>query len=252
MSSSLEPDQAERALLANQIAAFLDDWMERAATMPGSGTDLSAEEIASLMTPPSEEGRSLESILDDVELAGKAGHIHLSGGHLSYIPNSGMYTAALAEFLAAGLNRYTGVASAAPGMTAIEHATVDWMTSLFDLGPSASGLLLSGGSMANFTAIVAARTAKLGDELGKGVLYVSGHTHHSVAKAARLAGFRNDQIRVVPVDRRPAHGAPGTSRHGGVRPRRWVAAVPGGGIGGHDRHRDRRPVRPNRRRSLEA
>ncbi len=201
MSSSLEPDRAERALLANQIAAFLDDWMERAATMPGSGTDLSAEEIASLMTPPSEEGRSLESILADVELAGKAGHIHLSGGHLSYIPNSGMYTAALAEFLAAGLNRYTGVASAAPGMTAIEHATVDWMTSLFDLGPSASGLLLSGGSMANFTAIVAARTAKLGDELGKGVLYVSGHTHHSVAKAARLAGFRNDQIRVVPVDR---------------------------------------------------
>ena len=252
MSSRLEPDQAERALLASQILAFLDDWMEKAATMPGSGTDLSTEEIASLMVPPTEEGRSLQSILADVELAGKAGHIHLSGGHLSYIPNSGMYTAALAEFLAAGLNRYTGVASAAPGMTAIEHATVDWMTSLFDLGPSASGLLLSGGSMANFTAIVAARTAKLGDDLGKGVLYVSGHTHHSVAKAARLAGFRNDQIRVVPVDRDLRMEPQALADMVACRPRRWFAAVPGGGIGGHDRHRDRRSLRPHRRRSREA
>ena len=64
---------------------------------------------------------------------------HPSGGHLSYIPNAGLYTAALAEFLAAGLNRYTGVSGAAPGMSAIEHGTVRWMASLFDMGESASG-----------------------------------------------------------------------------------------------------------------
>nr|MDP9494751.1 aminotransferase class V-fold PLP-dependent enzyme [Actinomycetota bacterium] len=64
----------------------------------------------------------------------------------------------------------------------------------------ASGLMLSGGSVANFTAIVAARTSKLGDDLTSGVLYLTSHTHHSVAKAARLAGFRDDQIRTVSVD----------------------------------------------------
>jgi aromatic-L-amino-acid decarboxylase len=125
---------------------------------------------------------------------------HPSGGHLSYIPNAGLYSAALAEFLAAGLNRYTGVSHAAPGMSLIEHGMVRWMTSLFDLGGSASGVILSGGSMANFTGVVASRTARLGDEFGNGVIYVTRHTHHSVEKAARLAGFRKDQVRVVRVD----------------------------------------------------
>jgi aromatic-L-amino-acid decarboxylase len=85
-------------------------------------------------------------------------------------------------------------------MSLIEHGMVRWMTSLFDLGGSASGVLLSGGSMANFTGLVASRTARLGDEFGNGVIYVTSHTHHSVEKAARLAGFRKDQVRAVRVD----------------------------------------------------
>src|SRR5690606_30188307 len=139
-------------------------------------------------------------IMSDLDLAGKDGHMHPSGGHLSYIPNSGMYTAALGEFLAAGLNRYTGVASAAPGFSAIEHGVTDWLCSIFDLGESAAGLLLSGGSMANFTGIVTARTSKLGDHFTNGVIYVTRHTHHSAAKAARLAGFRSDQVVSIEVD----------------------------------------------------
>jgi aromatic-L-amino-acid decarboxylase len=85
-------------------------------------------------------------------------------------------------------------------MSAIEHGMVRWMTSLFEMGESASGLLLSGGSMANFTAVVAARTARLGDDFARGVIYVTRHTHHSVEKAARLAGFRRDQIVEIAVD----------------------------------------------------
>jgi aromatic-L-amino-acid decarboxylase len=54
--------------------------------------------------------------------------------------------------------------------------------------------------MANFTGIVTARTVKMGDSFGAGVIYVTPHTHHSAAKAARLAGFRQDQIVSVAVD----------------------------------------------------
>src|SRR5690606_21635500 len=86
--------------------------------------------------PPQEGGRDPEDVLADLDTAGQAGILHPSGGHLSYIPNAGLYSAALGEFLAAGLNRYTGIAGAAPGFSAIEHGVVDWMTSLFDLGPS--------------------------------------------------------------------------------------------------------------------
>ena len=198
MTSPLEPDRQTRADLSEQVLEFLADWFDRAQTMEAHGEDPSPEVLKSLRQPPGESGRSLESILGDVDVAGGSGIFHASGGHMSYIPNSGMYTAALADFLATGLNRFTGVANAAPGFTAVEYGVVDWFTSIFELGPDAAGVLVSGGSMANFTGIVTARVAKLGDHFTKGVLYVTSHTHHSVAKAARLAGFRGDQI--VPID----------------------------------------------------
>ncbi len=200
MSGILEPGQQERAELAESILAVLQDWFDGADAMPASGVDLDESLAARLMSPPPEDGRPLEAILSDVDEAGKSGVFHPSGGHLSYIPNAGLYTGALAEFLSAGLNRYTGVSGAAPGMSAIEHGMVRWMGSLFGMGDSASGLILSGGSMANFTAVVAARTSLLGDAFSTGVIYVTPHTHHSVEKAARLAGFRKDQIRPVAID----------------------------------------------------
>ncbi len=200
MANGLEPDRRERESLTDPVLDFLQSWLDDSEGMPAVGPELEPETVARVMVPPAESGRALSEILADLELAGRSGIYHPSGGHLSYIPNGGLYTAALAELLAAGLNRYTGVTTAAPGMVAIEQGMIRWMTSLFDMGDKASGLLLSGGSMANFTGIVAARTALLGDEFGKGVIYVSPHTHHSVAKAARLAGFRNDQIRIVEVD----------------------------------------------------
>ncbi len=186
--------------MTEAVVAFLDDWYERAAEMDAHGIELDAASLTAFRRAPEETGRPLEAILDDLERAGRDGHMHPSGGHLSYIPNAGMYTAALGEFLAAGLNRYTGVASAAPGFSAIEHGVVDWLRAIFGFGPESSGLLLSGGSMANFTGLVTARTVMLGDDFGSGVIYVSPHTHHSAAKAARLAGFRNDQVEKVAVD----------------------------------------------------
>jgi aromatic-L-amino-acid decarboxylase len=201
MSIPLEPDKRDRDELSEAVLAYLDDWYQRAADMPASGEEYDPDLSERLGAYPGEEGRAVGSILDDLDIAGQSGIFHLSGGHLSYIPNGGLYSGALADLLAAGLNRYTGVANAAPGMSAIEHGVVDWMLSLFELGDNAAGVLLSGGSTANFTGVVAARTAQLGDNFGKGVIYVSPNTHHSVAKSARLAGIIDAQIREVPVDR---------------------------------------------------
>jgi aromatic-L-amino-acid decarboxylase len=200
MTDHLEPGPELRSELTDLVTSYLADWYDRAPSMDASGTDLTDEEYRHLMMPPAEEGRPLPAILADLDVAGKAGILHPSGGHLSYIPNAGLYTSALGEFLAAGLNRYTGVTAAAPGFTAIERGVVNWIKSLFDLGQSASGLLLSGGSTANFTAVVTARSSRVGDDFADSVIYVSPHTHHSVAKSARLAGFRTDQVVEVEVD----------------------------------------------------
>lgn len=196
----LEPDSSQRAEISGPVDDFVEKWFASMESMDAAGRDLNEDQIARLKEPPTEDGHGIDEVLAQLDLAGQAGVYHPSGGHMSYIPNSGMYTAALGELLAAALNRYTGVTGAAPGMTAIENGVTDWIASLFAMGPEATAVLLSGGSMANFTAIVAARTNRLGEEFDDGVAYVTGHTHHSVAKSARLAGFRNDQIRIVPVD----------------------------------------------------
>src|SRR5436189_46461 len=64
--------------------------------------------------------------------------------------------------------------------------------------PEARGILTSGGSMANFSAIVTARRTRLAEDFLRGTLYVSAQTHASVAKSAVLAGFPAANVRKVP------------------------------------------------------
>jgi aromatic-L-amino-acid decarboxylase len=62
------------------------------------------------------------------------------------------------------------------------------------------GVFTTGGSMANFTAIVCARERGLGAEIRAGVMYASDQVHHSVTKSARLAGVMPDRIRSIATD----------------------------------------------------
>jgi aromatic-L-amino-acid decarboxylase len=63
-------------------------------------------------------------------------------------------------------------------------------------------LLTTGGSLANFSAVVTARHERLPENFFAGILYASDHVHHSVKKAALLAGFPERNVRVVPSDER--------------------------------------------------
>jgi aromatic-L-amino-acid decarboxylase len=64
----------------------------------------------------------------------------------------------------------------------------------------ARGLLTTGGSLANFTAIVTARRSRLPENFFPGTLYASDQVHHSVMKAALMAGFPESHVREIPVD----------------------------------------------------
>jgi aromatic-L-amino-acid decarboxylase len=200
MPLPLELDREQRRHLLAAISAFLDEFYGSLPDLPLTGPGLTSDEIDLLASPPHEGGRALEDILALVRTANRPGALHPSGGHMAYIPNAGLYTGALGAFLASGLNRYTGVSAAAPGFALIETAVIDWMRDLFELPESAAGVLLSGGSMANFTAVVAARIGRLPEDFTSGTIYVTSHAHHSLAKAARLAGFPDRRMRVVPVD----------------------------------------------------
>lgn len=197
----LESDSSQRRQLTQAALDLLDQFFGDLDNQPVHQTDLTEEQLAALGAPPPEEGRAPEDVFARVATANSVGALHPSGGFMAYIPNCGLFSGALGAFVETGLNRYTGVTAAAPGFVQLENTVLEWMEDLFELpDDEAAGVLLSGGSMANFTALVAARTARLPDDFSRGTIYVTPHVHHSITKAARLAGFPAANVRTVGVD----------------------------------------------------
>jgi aromatic-L-amino-acid/L-tryptophan decarboxylase len=123
-----------------------------------------------------------------------------SPGYLAFIPSGGVFPPALADLIANGVNRYTGVWRAAPALVQLEANVLDWMRDWMQFPQTTRGVFTTGGSTANFTAIVCARERELGPDIRAGVMYASDQVHHSVVKSARLAGVMPDRIRAIPVD----------------------------------------------------
>ncbi len=121
-------------------------------------------------------------------------------GYLAYIPGGGIFPAALADFIADTTNRYTGIWQAAPALVQLEANTLEWMREWMQFPATARGLFTTGGSMAMFNAIACAREIKLGADIRRGTLYVSSQSHHSITKAAKLAGIAHDRVRTIAVD----------------------------------------------------
>jgi aromatic-L-amino-acid decarboxylase len=84
----------------------------------------------------------------------------------------------------------------------LEANVIHWFCEMVGYPADALGILTTGGSLANFSAIVAARRQHLPEQFLHGTLYASDQVHHSVQKAAVLAGFPARQVRVVPTDDR--------------------------------------------------
>jgi aromatic-L-amino-acid decarboxylase len=195
----MEPDFAQRKLVGEAVLGFLDQFEQSRGEGPASSVQTNTELVEELLAPPTEDGVAIEHLLRLLDQAVATGFDTSSPGFLSYIPTGGLYTSSLGTFLGAGTNQYTGGSHASPGAVAMEQSVIEWMTSLFGLPQGSGGVLFSGGSIANLTAVVAART-RLGEDFGDGVLYTSTRSHHSIEKAARIAGISSNRVRMVSTD----------------------------------------------------
>ncbi|MEO5583911.1 MAG: aminotransferase class V-fold PLP-dependent enzyme [Flavobacteriales bacterium] len=125
-----------------------------------------------------------------------------SGGHLGYIPGGGIPASALGDYLAAISNRYAGNFYASPGAVRMENAMIRWTGRLVGYKEGFGGNLTSGGSIANLTAILTARTAKgvKGKDLAQNVVYQTQQGHHSLAKALNMACMGECVVRKIALD----------------------------------------------------
>ncbi|TPV94410.1 MAG: aminotransferase class I/II-fold pyridoxal phosphate-dependent enzyme [Myxococcales bacterium FL481] len=130
-------------------------------------------------------------------------HVH----HPRYVGHQVATTApltALTEMLNAVLNNGMAVYEMGQLQTAMELRVVEWMTSALGLGAEASGMLTSGGSLGNLTALAAARTrAQAGTGTGERLaILVSDQAHYCLSRAGRLLGFEPDAVIAVTSDDR--------------------------------------------------
>ncbi|CRG84233.1 hypothetical protein PISL3812_01546 [Talaromyces islandicus] len=143
-----------------------------------------------------------------------------------FIPSPVLPVGWLGDVVSATFNVHAGSRMQSSGSSAIEKSLIHWMGTMAGLpAETAGGISVSGGSMANLTAMVLARDNKLPlDKMQVGVAYVSDQTHSSVAKGLRVLGFRANQVRKVPsndkfqMDVQALEDAIKTDRHSGLYP----------------------------------
>jgi aromatic-L-amino-acid/L-tryptophan decarboxylase len=185
-------------MLAEATAALPDRPASQAALPPPASQNTpSAELLEEVGVPPPEAGLPLEDLLETIRRAAAASYETAGPSYLAYIPGGGIFSAALGDFLAAGLNRYTGRAGPAPACVALEESVLRWMCNLFGMPAGSQGLLTTGGSLSNLIAVVAARTRHAEGAVDRATVYVGEHAHGSMAKSARTAGIAPAHVRTV-------------------------------------------------------
>jgi aromatic-L-amino-acid/L-tryptophan decarboxylase len=199
----LEPSSAEMRGMVEAALARVVAHIESLPAQPAFATEGAVALARSLVEPLPEEGTPFPALLDLLfERAIPATFNAAGPGYLAYIPGGGLFHAAVADLIADAVNRYTGVFAAAPALSQLEANVVAWLAEIVGYPREARGFLTSGGSLANWSALVTARRERLPEDFLRGTLYASGETHHSVQKAALLAGFPPANVREVPVDER--------------------------------------------------
>ncbi len=160
-----------------------------------------AELARSLVEDLPEDGQPFEPLFDDLFARIVPKGFNTAGpGYLAYIPGGGLIHSAVADMIANAVNRYVGVWLAAPGLVQLEANVIRWFNQMVGYPLSAGGVLTSGGSIANLTATVAARTDRLSQDFTKGTVYTSDQVHHSIVKSVQLAGVPAANVRLIPVD----------------------------------------------------
>ncbi len=187
--------------MIDRVAERLVDHITTLPDQPASYEGDGRAYARSLAEGIPDEGTELDSLLDVLFDEAVPLSFNAAGpGYLAYIPAGGIFPSAVADLIASAVNRYVGVWVAAPGLVQLEMNVIRWLCEILGYPAEAGGILTTGGSLANFTAVVTARRERLPENFLSGVIYTSDQTHHSVRKAAVLAGFPAANVREVPSD----------------------------------------------------
>ena len=206
--TSLDMDEHELRALADRFSALAQDYFSGVSQRPVF-PPMTGEQIADRFdTPPPIEPQTLSVLISEceqiIEGCRHNGHPRFFG----YVASPSTPAGAFADLLASAVNPSVTSWRSAPAATQIERTVVRWIGSLIGYDENAQGLLTSGGSMANLTALLMAHRVKAGRAVAQtGVaqfdarmmIYASDQIHFSVIKAADILGLGKDSVRLIPT-----------------------------------------------------
>ncbi|HYH14838.1 MAG TPA: pyridoxal-dependent decarboxylase, partial [Flavisolibacter sp.] len=199
---ALDPDHEQRLPVWNQVLAYANQFLNELPATPGFSNG-SFEKLGSLRIE--EAGKPIETLLEVLKTeVDRTGINSASGKHMGFIPGGGLWASALADMLSDITNKYSGIAFSGPGAVKVESQVIRWLTSVIGYPAQAFGNLTSGGSIANLTAIKAARDAHgiNSTNVRQAVIYFGEQTHHSVYKALHTTGLHEAVQRKIALTAR--------------------------------------------------
>jgi len=189
----LAVDAAEMRALGYRV---VDQVVEQiAARGDGSAvrTGDPAELRAALGGPvPVTPGDPLSAMQDLVDIALTHTQHTDHARYFARVPGPATFPAVLGDRLATGFQAFAGCWVGGSGPTTVEIVVLDWLRQLLGLPDGTQGILLSGGSMANMTGLIAVRAV-----LGDGVMYLSDQTHSSISRGLRALGLPPEHVRAL-------------------------------------------------------
>ena len=182
----------------------VDRLVEHLATLPdqrvGSKGD-PAKLLAALNEPAPENGTEFETVLEQLERDILTNTMHVNHPRFfAYVPGPGNFVGAMADALISGYNVFAGTWISGSGPAAVELTVIEWLRTACGFPKGSGGLFVSGGTMANLTALVVARQVGLGDSVDGATVYFCDQAHSSLEKALRVIGVPAGNIRKIACD----------------------------------------------------
>ena len=182
----------------------VDRLVDHQATLPTQRVGTKGDPavlMKALSEPVPEQGMEFEAVLDQVERDVLANTMHVNHPRFfAYVPGPGNFVGAMADALISGYNVFAGTWISGSGPAAVELTVLEWLREMCGLPASAGGVFVSGGTMANLTALAVARHVKIRGRLEDATVYFSDQAHSSLEKALRVIGLPAENQRRVPSD----------------------------------------------------
>src|SRR5512139_1981149 len=208
----MTPEEFRR--LGHQVVDWIADYRERAASLPVMSRVAPGEIKSQLPASPPQAPEGFEAVLRDLDQVLVPGLSHWQHPRFfGYFPSNGELSSVLGDYLSTGLGVLGLSWQSSPALTEVDEVVTDWMRQMVGLSDAWSGVIQDTASSCTLVSLLCARERASDFSLVRGglqgeaaplVVYVSAHSHSSVEKAALLAGFGRENVRVVAHDGRYA------------------------------------------------